>query len=85
MKAKPLRFIASRHVNQISHRKVTRFEEASPSMFGAFHSVHDTWEGAHEWLIAIRRKKVEEAKKELARAEKSLAGAMKMKNPEERK
>lgn len=81
-KAKPKFFITNRHTNRISHRKLSAFEERNPHLFELSHSAHKSWSEAHAWLVERRIEALDKAKKEVANAERHLARARDMKDPE---
>lgn len=78
---KPKFFIANRHTNHISHRKLSGFEEKNPRMFGLSHAAFQYWDDAHAWLLSVCAEQVKSAEKDLAARRRRLVKAEKMSKP----
>lgn len=76
-------FMASRYLNQISHRQLNKFELRNAAMTLRSASLHDTWDEAHAAILQQREQDLKDAESKLVRARAALkrAHAMRRKEP----
>lgn len=74
-------WIASKHTNHISYRKLNGSEQRNKSMFELSRKAFASWQEAHEFAVAYRKEQVDKLMRALKNADAQLQKALAMKEP----